>query len=127
MWKVPDFADEDKEGDKPSLLSAFTMRSVRRSLFVTLAFVLAHNILYTYIAPLLQFLGAVGQTDCVLLVFGLVALASIFIAGALIDKFFRPLILDAYHSWSDIFQIDVHRGAIKKSTLQMPTSWLRTP
>ncbi|WP_342212868.1 MFS transporter [Rhizobium sp. CFBP 8762] len=93
MWKVPDFAGEDKDGDKPSLLSVFTMPGVRPSLFVTLAFVLAHNILYTYIAPLLQFLGTVGQTDRVLLVFGLVALASIFITGALIDKFLRPLIL----------------------------------
>jgi predicted MFS family arabinose efflux permease len=93
MWKVPDFAGEDKEGDKPSLLSVFTLPGVRPSLFVTLAFVLAHNILYTYIAPLLQFVGTFGQTDRVLLVFGLVALASIFITGALIDRFLRPLIL----------------------------------
>jgi predicted MFS family arabinose efflux permease len=93
MWKVPDFAGEDKDGEKPSLLSVFTMPGVRPSLFVTLAFVLAHNILYTYVAPLLQSLGTVGQTDRVLLVFGIVALASIFITGALIDKWLRPLIL----------------------------------
>lgn len=93
MWKVPDFAGEDKDGEKLSLRAVFTMPGVRPALFVALTFVLAHNILYTYIAPLLQSLGTIGQTDRVLLVFGLVALASIFITGALIDKWLRPLIV----------------------------------
>jgi predicted MFS family arabinose efflux permease len=93
MWKVPDFAGEDKEGDKPSLRTVFTMPGVRPALFVAFAFVLSHNILYTYIAPLLKTLGTIGQTDRVLLVFGLVALASIFIVGTMIDRWLRPLIV----------------------------------
>jgi predicted MFS family arabinose efflux permease len=93
MWKVPDFAGEDKEGDKPTLRAVFTLPGVRPALFVAFAFVLTHNILYTYIAPLLETLGTIGQTDRVLLVFGLVALASIFIVGALIDKWLRPLLV----------------------------------
>ena len=92
MWKVPDFAGEAKEGDRPSLRSVFTMPGVRPALFVTFAFVLSHNILYTYIAPLLVELGTPGQTDRVLLVFGMVALASIFIVGAMIDRWLRALL-----------------------------------
>lgn len=42
---------------------------------------------------MLQTLGTVGQTERVLLTLGLVALASIFIVGALIDKWPRPLLV----------------------------------
>jgi predicted MFS family arabinose efflux permease len=69
------------------------MPGVRPALFVTLLFVLAHNVLYTYIAPLLEALGTQGQTDRVLLTFGIVALASIAIVGATIDRWLRPLTL----------------------------------
>lgn len=93
MWKVPDFAGEDTDGEKPSLRDVFVMPGVRPALFVAFAFVLAHNVLYTYIAPLLETLGTLGQTDRVLLVFGLVALASIGIVGTMIDRWLRPLIV----------------------------------
>jgi len=92
MWKVPDFAGETNEGERPSLRDVFTLPGVRPALFVAFAFVLSHNILYTYIAPLLASLGTLGQTDRVLLVFGLVALASIFIVGTMIDRWLRPLL-----------------------------------
>jgi len=92
MWKVPDFAGEANEDERPSLRQVFNLPGVRPALFVAFAFVLSHNILYTYIAPLLTSLGTLGQTDRVLLVFGVVALASIFIVGTMIDKWLRPLL-----------------------------------
>jgi hypothetical protein len=50
-------------------------------LFVTLVFVLAHTILYTYITTLLDRLGMSGSADLVLLVFGAVCMAGIWIVG----------------------------------------------
>jgi len=88
--KVPDFAGEP-EAQRPSLVQVFAVPGVRPVLALTLCFVLAHNLLYTYVAPLLIGYGMAGQTDTVLLVFGGSALVSIGLTGALIDKWLRPL------------------------------------
>jgi predicted MFS family arabinose efflux permease len=92
--KVPDFPGQ-AAGRRHSLGQVFAMAGVRPVLFVTLAFVLAHNILYTYIAP---FLGAAGmgeRTDLVLLVFGVTSLIGIWIVGVLIDRRLRALTLSS--------------------------------
>lgn len=60
-------------------------------LFVTLAFVLAHNILYTYIATFLDRLGMADAVDLVLFVFGMASVVSIWVVGAHIDR--RPRVL----------------------------------
>ncbi|MEV0253187.1 MFS transporter [Streptomyces sp. NPDC050732] len=62
-------------------------------LFVTLVFVLAHTVLYTYIAAFLDELGMGGSTDVILLVFGAASLLSIWIVGALIHRRLRALTL----------------------------------
>ncbi|PTQ12066.1 MFS transporter [Sphingomonas oleivorans] len=92
LWKLPDFAGEES-GKQLPLRHVFTLPGVRPTLFVTLAFVLAHNMLYTYVAPLLTMLGLIGRTDRMLLLFGCAALASIWIVGMLIDRWLRPLTL----------------------------------
>ena len=91
LAKVPDFPGQVAE-KRLSLPSVFTLPGIRPVLFVTLAFVLAHNILYTYIAPFLV-PGLADRIDIVLLVFGLTALASIWIVGVLIDRWLRELVL----------------------------------
>jgi predicted MFS family arabinose efflux permease len=88
---VPDF-DGEARADRLSLRQVFTIPGVRPVLMVTLCFVLAHNILYTYIAPLLDRLHIIGQTDRVLLAFGGTALVGILLTGFLIDRWLRPLI-----------------------------------
>lgn len=60
-------------------------------LFVTLVFVLAHTILYAYIATYLEDLGLGGSTGLILLVFGAASLASIWITGVLIHDRLRGL------------------------------------
>ena len=60
---------------------------------VVLAFVLAHNILYTYIVPLLAAAGMAAEIGQVLRVFGLSALAGIGLVGLLIDRHLRTLVL----------------------------------
>ena len=92
--KVPDFPGADRE-KRISLAKVWTMPGIRPILMVTLAFVLAHNILYTYIAPYLAQSGMVAQTDRVLLVFGVAALLGIWVVGALIDRRLRLLTLGA--------------------------------
>jgi predicted MFS family arabinose efflux permease len=88
--KVPDFPGEPVT-QRPSLAQVFVVPGVRPVLAVTLCFVLAHNLLYTYIAPLLAGHRMADQIDSVLLVFGCSALVSIGLTGVLIDKWLRPL------------------------------------
>lgn len=88
--KVPDFAGQTT-GKRLSLGQVFTLPGIRPLLFVVLAFVLAHNILYTYIAPFLSAAKMAERTDLVLLVFGITALLGIWVIGVLIDRYLRAL------------------------------------
>ncbi|MEC5344986.1 MFS transporter [Brenneria populi] len=90
--KMPDFAGQPA-GKRLSLGHVFTAAGVRPVLFVVLAFVLAHNILYTYIAPFLAAAGMAERTDLVLLAFGVTSLLGIWIIGMLIDRYLRLLTL----------------------------------
>ncbi|WP_097947707.1 MFS transporter [Streptomyces sp. ms115] len=87
---VPDFPGQ-KRGERPKLLCTLTVPGVSPVLFVTLAFVLAHTILYAYIATFLKDLGLGGSTGLILLVFGAASLASIWIVGAQINRRLRGL------------------------------------
>ncbi|NPD17037.1 MFS transporter [Xinfangfangia sp. D13-10-4-6] len=89
---LPDFAGQSA-GHRQSLARTFVMPGVRPVLYVVLSYVLAHNILYTYIAPLLADAGMAARTDLVLLEFGLAALAGIWAVGLLVDRHLRSLTL----------------------------------
>lgn len=90
--RLPDFAGQGAGRQLP-LRRVFTVAGVRPVLCVVLAFVLAHNILYTYIAPFLAQAGMAGRTDLVLLVFGISSVLGIWIIGLLIDRHLRALML----------------------------------
>lgn len=91
-FKVPDFAGQSTSRQLP-LRQVFSIAGVRPVLFVVLGFVLAHNILYTYIAPFLAAAGMGERTDLVLLVFGMTSLLGIWIVGVLVDQHLRALTL----------------------------------
>jgi predicted MFS family arabinose efflux permease len=91
-WQVPDFAGE-RASQRLPLRQVFTLPGVRSVLFVTLSYVVAHNLLYTYIAPFLQPSGLASSVDRVLLVFGLASVLSLWIVGSLIDRWLRGLVL----------------------------------
>lgn len=59
---------------------------------VMLFAVLAHNTLYTYIAPFAALSGSEGSLDRLLLLFGVTSVASIVVTGALIDRWMRMLV-----------------------------------
>ncbi|MDR8412110.1 MFS transporter [Nonomuraea sp. 3-1Str] len=90
MATVPDFPGQSS-GERPRMLRALRVPGVAAVLFVTLIFVLAHTILYAYIAAFLDDLGMGGNTDLVLLVFGAASLVSIWIVGAQIHHRLRAL------------------------------------
>lgn len=92
LAKVPDFPGQ-KQGQEYALKSVLTLPGIRSVLFVVLAYVFAHNILYTYIAPFLARAGITERIDAALLVFGIASLLSIWIVGALIDRWLRELTL----------------------------------
>ncbi|GAA2778378.1 MFS transporter [Streptomyces rameus] len=87
---VPDYPGQER-GERPKMLHALRVPGVVPVLFVTLVFVLAHTIIYAYIATFLDDLGIGGNTDLVLLVFGAASLASIWIVGAQIHRRLRVL------------------------------------
>lgn len=92
LLKVPDFAGRAAAGRLP-LRRVFTTPGVRPILAVILFWMLAHNILYTYIAPFLVPAGLGERVDLVLLVFGLMALAGIWIVGSIVDRWLRLSVL----------------------------------
>ncbi|WP_030373840.1 MFS transporter [Streptomyces rimosus] len=103
MAAVPDYPGQTAErgtrgvkgakGGSSSMSAALKAPGVPPVLLVTLVFVLAHTILYTYIATFLDGLGMGGQTDVVLLVFGGASLLSIWAVGALINRRLRALMV----------------------------------
>lgn len=93
LWKVPDYPGQPA-GQRMLVSRVFMLPGIRPILFVVLTWMLAHNILYTYIAPFLERSGLAGRTDLVLLVFGVAALISIWTVGLVIDrKLLQPVVL----------------------------------
>ncbi|MDO3705431.1 MFS transporter [Micromonospora sp. C28SCA-DRY-2] len=87
---VPDYPGHRPE-NRTSMVRTLRIPGVSPVLFVTLVFVLAHTILYTYIATFLDRVGMGTSTDLVLLVFGAASLMSIWIVGAHINRRLRTL------------------------------------
>lgn len=76
---------------RESILGALRTPGVVAVLFVVAAYVLAHNVLYTYIAPFINSNHMRDSRDVVLLVFGIASMVSIWITGALVDRRLRTL------------------------------------
>ena len=91
-WGVPD-APGQASGRRPSIQRVFLMPGIRPVLLVIVAWMLAHNVLYTYIAPFAAQAGLGQRVDLVLLVFGVAALLGIWITGLLVDRFLRVSVL----------------------------------
>ncbi|QTF08414.1 MFS transporter [Brenneria izadpanahii] len=82
---VPDFPGQTKE-QRQRLVSVFLRIGIRTVLFVVFTFIIAHNILYIYIEPLLIPSGLSANVDIVLFVFGSGAIIGLWCVGALVDR-----------------------------------------
>ncbi|MFD9209583.1 MFS transporter [Streptomyces sioyaensis] len=91
MATVPDFPGQQER--RSPILRALSVPGVSPVLFVTLVFVLAHTILYAYVATFLADLGMGGATDLVLLVFGVASLVSIWFVGAHVHRRLRVMMV----------------------------------
>lgn len=91
-WRVPDFGGETSARRTP-LLRVLHLPGLKPVLAATFGFVLAHNILYTYIAPIMRQADLIARVDAVLLLFGVAALAGIWIVGVWIDRRLKILAL----------------------------------
>ncbi|MGA5064130.1 MFS transporter [Streptomyces exfoliatus] len=89
---VPDLPGEARGGRAP-VARTLKVPGVLPVLAVTFTLVLAHTVLYTYVASYLGRLGLAGSTGLVLLVFGGASLAGIWFTGRHIDRRLRTLTL----------------------------------
>jgi predicted MFS family arabinose efflux permease len=89
---VSDFAGQSAKQRMP-IRRIFLMPGIRPVLLALFAWILAHNILYTYIAPFLSSVGLGQRVDAVLLLFGVASIAGIWITGLLVDRGLRTLTL----------------------------------
>lgn len=79
-------------GQRTPLGSVWRLPGVRSTLLLMALYVLAHNVLYTYIEPLAILANAQHWLDRVLLAFGVAAVAGIGIAGWGVDRHLRALV-----------------------------------
>ncbi|MBN6151987.1 MFS transporter [Xanthomonas sp. AmX2] len=89
---LPDFAGQAASAALP-LRRVLALPGIAQVLAVLLLFVLAHNLLYTYVAPLLALSTAASAVDRYLLLFGVASLLGIVAVGVWIDRWMRPLLL----------------------------------
>ncbi|MXS18795.1 MFS transporter [Pseudomonas oryzihabitans] len=92
LAKVPDFPGQ-AEGQRLPLRQVFATRGIRAILGVVFTWMLAHNLLYTYIAPFVAQAGLGDQVDRVLLTFGVASLLGIWITGRIVDHSLRRAVL----------------------------------
>src|SRR5450830_1693374 len=95
LWvlaKVPDYPGQSTRERMP-LRKVFHTPGVRAVLAVVIAWMLAHNILYTYIAPFVTPAGLGGRVDLVLLIFGMAAMLGIWITARLVERHLRSTVL----------------------------------
>ena len=88
LVNVPDYPPQPAHQRK-SLRSVLATPGVRPVLAVVINWMLAHNILYTYIAPFVAPAGLENRVDLVLLVFGIAALAGIWLTARLVEPLLR--------------------------------------
>ena len=89
---IPDFAGQSDKQRIP-IRRIFLMPGIRAVLLTLFVWITAHNLLYTYIEPFLASVGLAERVDVVLLLFGIAAMAGIWLTGLLVDHWLRAMAL----------------------------------
>lgn len=92
LAKVPDFPGTAHHERLP-FRHVLDMPGVRSVLGVVMAWMLAHNVLYTYIVPFVTLAGLAGKADRILLLFGVAALFGIWLTSRTVDRALRLSVL----------------------------------
>lgn len=101
LIKVPDYPGQSAS-KRMALRQVFFTPGVRSVLGVVFTWMLAHNILYTYVAPFVSEAGLARDVDLVLLAFGVAALAGIWVTGRLVDRHLRKTVLTSLASFAAV-------------------------
>ncbi len=91
---VPDYAGQTAEQRQP-IRQIFMLPGILAILWVIFVWILAHNILYTYISPYLAAIGLANSVDIALLIFGLASIIGIWVTGIFVDRGLRILTLSS--------------------------------
>ena len=110
LLSVPDFPGM-REKQSRTVRQVFLVPGIRPILFVVLAWMLGHNILYTYVAPYLGSIGMESHVATVLLGFGAGALGGIWLTGALVDRHLRTLVLASLAVFAVVAAVLLGSGA----------------
>ncbi|MDA3645635.1 MFS transporter [Saccharopolyspora indica] len=91
LWQVPplDGQSAQQRGGAGDVLTAPGFRTV---LVMTFALALGHNVLYTYVGPVLAGAGRIELLSTALLVFGLASVLGLWITGSVVDRRLQLLI-----------------------------------
>ncbi|WP_271985681.1 MFS transporter [Pseudoclavibacter terrae] len=89
---VPNAAGQ-RSGTRLSIGRVFVIPGVALILGVVFTWMLAHNLMYTYIAPYLAGAGVDLRPDLALFVFGIAALVGIWVTGLFVDRSLRALVI----------------------------------
>nr|WP_319018101.1 MFS transporter [Gallaecimonas mangrovi] len=92
LAKVPDYPGQAR-GEGIPFGRVLRTPGVRSVLAVVMLWMLAHNLLYTYVSPFIAQAGLADQVDTVLFVFGVAALVAIGIVGHLVDQHLRATVM----------------------------------
>ena len=87
---MPDFPGQQADRQLP-VRKVLVLPGVRPILFVAFLWILAHNIVYTYLAAFLDRIGFGDRLGIVLFVFGLFAFVGIGVVGVFVDRALRSL------------------------------------
>ncbi|MFQ6348515.1 MFS transporter [Pseudomonas sp. R11F] len=101
LAKVPDYPPQAAH-QRLSLGKVLTTPGVRPVLAVVISWMLAHNILYTYIAPFVAPAGLAERVDSVLLVFGIAALAGIWLTAKCVEAWLRKTVLVSLATFASV-------------------------
>lgn len=89
---VPDYPGQPA-GQRVPLRKVLGTPGVRPVLATVMAWMLAHNILYTYVAPFAAAAGLAKRVDLLLLIFGAAALLGIGVTSRLVERHLRRTVL----------------------------------
>ncbi|WP_028777995.1 MFS transporter [Shimazuella kribbensis] len=92
LTSIPDYPGQKVHQQRP-LHTIFLLPGIRTVLFVLFVWILAHNILYNYIAPFMGYHKIADQLDFGLFIFGISSVVGLWVTGLLIDGRIRKLTL----------------------------------
>ncbi|MFI5708866.1 MFS transporter [Kribbella sp. NPDC051620] len=83
----------ESEHERFTVSRVLVMPGLRVILFALTAYMVAHNILYTYITDFLEYAGMANQAGWVLFAFGVTSVLSVVVVGTHIDHHLRKLVV----------------------------------